>query len=360
MDILNVAEIVAYSYPIIDTINIAGTPVKQLMNFDDVYEYISDLGNGSFGNVRSYREKSSRNIYAFKEIEITNKENIRSLNHEVDIMKNLSSKNTSIVQYHDSFIYSRGDTPIYVIVTEYIDGFTLKQYVARLIESNSLASPKMIFNLALWLFSTIAFIHDTGYVHRDIKPDNIMIDARGKRFVLLDFGLTCSLKGKAFESCDIKKLAGTPSYLSPERWIQANKSASNINSRSFFATITNDLSMLKKADVWAAGVTIFYIAERRIPWTSRNDIHTIQREVIGPYTITCTYQSPTIMNILSMALVRDDNQRSSASQIVTRMKNMLYKPMVPKQTPGLETHYEESIVDIYEAHEIPLETVNRI
>lgn len=347
---LSIIDEIANCYPILDTIVINDISVKRLLNFNQVYELDRRLGKGAFGAVSLYREKSTNNLYAFKEIEITDETDIKMLQDEVTILSKLSKDNRSIVKYHDSFIYDttvvkteetyiyEANVLIYVIVTEYISGFTLQDYILTLIACNATAIPNTIFNIALWLFSTIAYIHDAGYVHRDIKPENIMIDNAQKRFVLLDFGLTCSVRLKT------KKVAGTPEFIAPERW---NIEKSSIM-RSFFKG--SNLSILKKLDIWSAGITIYCMVEKRLPWSARNLLE-LGKQIIGPYAINYTCDNEIIKEIMNSSINRDPNSRLSADEIVHKMKSMLTTAIHKEPSLELTATISSGSIENYQDYE---------
>lgn len=92
------------------------------------------------------------------------------------------------------------------IVMQYIDGPTLRQWL--------MGHPplELRMDIAKQLLDTVAYIHSKGVVHRDIKPDNIMITRIGQRAVLIDFGLA-----DTDDYAILKHPAGTPSYISAEQ-----------------------------------------------------------------------------------------------------------------------------------------------
>jgi len=325
-DIIHVMDKIANSQPIFNMVDINGFKMRRLVNFSYVYEFIKDLGKGAFGTVSCYREKSTGNLCALKEIVIKTKTDVGELQKEVEALNKLSKGSKSIVQYHNSFIFMKEDQTIYVIVTEYIDGFTFHDYLDALIMSKQTASPQTIYNLALWLFSTLSYIHDAGYAHRDIKPENIMIDRTANRFVLLDFGLTCPAKGKS--GAILENTQGTPEFIAPERWDVIKSS----NKRSFFKR--NDLSVLKKSDIWSAGITIFCAAELRVPWKHK-DLFNMGREIIGVNSIEYTYPICGIIDIIAMALHRDPNNRFTADLIVHHMKETIYHSIFKEAPPDI-------------------------
>jgi serine/threonine protein kinase len=316
MSTIGITDEIASYYPMLDIIDINGVEVKHLVNFDKVYEPIKYLGKGAYGTVRCYRERATGNLYAFKEIEITDKTDVKILQEEITVLASLSETNSSIVKYQDSFVYIRDGQPIYVIVTEYISGFTLHEYIDDLVKHHEVASIETVLNIGIWLLSLIAEIHAAGYVHRDIKPENIMVDHGSRRFVLIDFGLTCPVKGKGAGKDKLRGVVGTPEFIAPERWSSKKKSR--------FSLESSNLSILKKADVWAAGVTLYCIMEKRYPWSGM-DIYTIGNQIIGPHPIEYTYPQADVINIITLMLNRNPQNRPSAIEIVRLLKELVHQ-----------------------------------
>lgn len=322
MEIISAMEESARFNPIFDIITVDEVRMKHLLNFHDVYEYEGDLGAGTFGTVKSYRYRATGVIYALKEIRLRSWMTFNAFKCEVEIMKELSKQNDSILQYHDAFVYTLNGSSIYTIVTEYIEGFTLKTYIERLIESERVIDPKTLLNFSHWLFSTLSFMHEVGYAHRDIKPSNIMVDIKRRRFVLLDFGAGCRLKADSPDLDNFRKQLGTSHYMAPELWYHG------VIERSFFGLIGSDISILKKTDIWAAGITIYHLVEKKIPWSSGDEIDLLRDEIIGPYELKMSSGSLVVRQILTMALVRDPGGRKTATEILTKIKEMIRRSTV--------------------------------
>jgi serine/threonine protein kinase len=118
-------------------------------------------------------------------------------------------------------IYSVGqEDGIYFIATEYVNGLTLRE---RLIGSGRL-EPKEAVEIGIQLASGLEAAHNAGIVHRDVKPENIMLEADGTA-KLLDFGiakLTENLDAGNVSSAQPFRteqgiILGTPAYMSPEQ-----------------------------------------------------------------------------------------------------------------------------------------------
>ena len=231
-------ERVASNVPVFEKTEIGGIPISLLANFSDLYTSVKILGHGASGMVKCYREKSTSNLYAMKEMTIFRAEDLESLYGEVDILRELSESinSPSIVKYHDCFVRRSGKDMIFVIVTEYIEGACLQDYINAAINENKHFCMKTVLNIAYWLFDILAILHSRGYVHRDIKPNNIMVDHVNNRFVLIDFGLTCSINAKTSKSsntlCTTGEFPGTVIFMAPESWDTRSRSRKRFTPRS--------------------------------------------------------------------------------------------------------------------------------
>lgn len=282
-----------------------------LVNFDDLYVYVKTLGHGASGVVKCYREKSTSNMFAMKEINIFNSTELETLQSEVEILKEISREieSSSIIKYHDSFISKSGTDYLFVIVTEYIEGVSLQDYLNEMIKSGEYMEMRTILRIAYWLFDTLILLHNKGYIHRDIKPNNIMVDDVNNRFVLIDFGLTCSITARANNIlCTNKQFDGTTIFMAPESWNITQETRKRFSPRN-----RNKIAYLKLLDIWAAGVTIYFLTENKAPWTEKFSSGVID-QIIGSYEIPYE-RSRNIKDILELALEKNPNRRVHAEYI---------------------------------------------
>jgi tetratricopeptide (TPR) repeat protein/tRNA A-37 threonylcarbamoyl transferase component Bud32 len=138
------------------------------------------------------------------------------------------------------------------LVMEYLDGPTL----GNLIEPGTGLEPRRAASIAAQVADGLAAAHAAGLVHRDIKPDNIMIDPATGRAKLMDFGLARDEAGdESLTREDI--LAGTPTHMSPEQ--------------------ARGLPLDGRSDVYSLGVTLYECLTGEVPF--RGAPHMVLQQV---------------------------------------------------------------------------------
>ncbi|GAA0612669.1 serine/threonine protein kinase PrkC [Virgibacillus siamensis] len=143
-------------------------------------------------------------------------------------------------------IYDVGEEDdILYMVMEYVNGMTLKEYIQRFGPINIEESLDIMKQVA----SAIAHAHANGIVHRDIKPQNILIDTYGQVKVT-DFGIAMAMSATALTQTN--SVMGSVHYLSPEQ------------ARGGMAT--------KKSDVYSLGIVLFELLTGRLPFSGETPV----------------------------------------------------------------------------------------
>jgi serine/threonine protein kinase len=228
---------------------------KRFNNFDEIFTYEKVLGRGGFGEVHLIRSKQTGKPFALK---ILLHPDPSILNEEIGALKKISAYpfcDKNIVCYYDTFIIEKYNDntgqmeDTFAILSEYIDGMDL----AKAVDKDGPFTEKEIIILAKWLISTVAELHRMGYVHRDIKENNIMLSSDGK-LKLIDFGLSCLTQDGLDEDGRLcyANISGTPGYIAPE---------------IYDGTFQVDLpKYYRTADVYAIGMTLYNLLEDRLAY----------------------------------------------------------------------------------------------
>ncbi|MCP9260054.1 ROCK2 [Dirofilaria immitis] len=169
------------------------------------FQLIKVIGRGAYGEVQLVRHITSRNVYAMKLLnknEMVRRADSAFFWEERDIMAHAHSE--WIVNLH----YAFQDTQFLYMVMEYMPGGDL----VNLMTSYDV-SEKWARFYAAELVMALDTLHGMGYIHRDVKPDNMLISKSG-HVKLADFGTCLRMGPNGLVKCTTA--VGTPDYISPE------------------------------------------------------------------------------------------------------------------------------------------------
>src|SRR5699024_8392329 len=153
---------------------------------------------------------------------------------------------TSLTHPNIVNIYDVGEEEhILYMVMEYVDGFTLKEYI----QQNSPIRVEEALNIMKQITSAISRAHQSNLVHRDIKPQNILLDKQGNVKVT-DFGIAVALSATALTQTNT--ILGSVHYLSPEQ------------ARGGMAT--------KKSDIYSLGIVLYELLTGMLPFTGETPV----------------------------------------------------------------------------------------
>lgn len=277
--------------------------IKKLYNFDSVYKKISNLGKGSSGTVDKYKNLHSKNVVALKEHIISTKQKLLGLLKECLILEEVSKITNSISKIYNYFLFEKNDQKVFAIEMELVKGSDLGNYVREAVLFKFPIKEKTVLAVSVWLCQTIAILHEHKIIHRDIKLDNIIMDTKNKRFVLIDFGLSCSLDKNLDAECKTNILIGTPSYISPEI----------ISPFKYGENMVDDLMT---SDIWAIGIALYILAEKKSPWNGAKTVNDLYGQITNEnYPIEMTYKNANISEAILSCLNRDVLLRPNAEEL---------------------------------------------
>ena len=282
---------------------------------NDRYEIIKTIGEGGMANVYLANDTILDRKVAIKVLrgDLSNDEKfIRRFQREALSVSNLSHPN--IVE-----VYDVGEEDgQYYIVMEYIEGKTLKQLLKK---RETLTLPEVI-DIMLQLTDRLAHAHESYIIHRDIKPQNIMILDNGL-VKITDFGIAMALN--ATQLTQTNSVMGSVHYLPPE---QANGKSATV-----------------KSDIYSLGILMYELITGSVPFKGDNAVE-IALKHMKEKIPSIRKQNPTIPqsveNIVIKATAKNPRNRYDS---VKEMHDDLEVCMEKENAKKVTFEYPENDID---------------
>ncbi|XP_044079758.1 serine/threonine-protein kinase 36 isoform X4 [Siniperca chuatsi] len=243
----------------------------------NLYHVLELVGEGSFGRVYKGRKRFTGQVVALKfmpKVGRSEKE-LRSLKREIEIMRGLQHPN--IVQLFDSF---ETETEV-VVVTEYAEG-----QLFQILEDDGNLPESQVREIACQLVSALYYLHSHRILHRDMKPQNILLGKSGV-VKLCDFGFARAMSVSTLVLTSIK---GTPLYMSPE--------------------LVEEKPYDHTADLWSLGCILYELHTGAPPFYTNSIFHLVQLIVRDPVKWPDT-MSASCTSFLQGLLTKDPQKRLS-------------------------------------------------
>jgi serine/threonine protein kinase/Tfp pilus assembly protein PilF len=275
------------------------TPREELTTgstFAERYQIIEELGKGGMGKVYKAIDTRINEKIALKLIKpeiASDKNTLERFRNELKLARMITHKNVGRM-----FDINEEEGTHYITM-EYVSGQDLKGLIRQ---TGQLAIGTSI-SIAKQICEGLSEAHKVGVVHRDLKPNNIMIDREGE-VRIMDFGIARSLKEKGITGAGV--MIGTPEYMSPEQ--------------------VEGKEVDQRSDIYSLGIILYEMVTGRVPF-----------EGDTPFTIGMKHKgeipkNPKVLNIqipedLSNVIMRclekdKENRYQSAGEVRSELTNI--------------------------------------
>ncbi|MFN9738253.1 MAG: serine/threonine-protein kinase, partial [Pseudomonadota bacterium] len=208
------------------------------------YDIVAELGRGGMGVVFKGHEPALNRYVAIKML-------APALAHDESVKERFLREARSMAALNDPhiiqiyFIGENEGQPYFAM--EFVEGESLSTFLKREGRMGPEAAARAIYQTALGL----ATAHDKGVVHRDIKPGNLMLNARGQ-IKIADFGIAYSSTDLSKKLTSTGEFVGTPGYLSPE--------------------VCTGQPVDIRSDIFSLGIVFFELLTGRMPFTDESPL----------------------------------------------------------------------------------------
>ena len=267
------------------------------------------IGRGGRGSVYRAWQPSLRRVVAVKVLSKAlsqNREYIQRFLREARVASKVQHRN--IVRAYD---INRKGSSVYMVM-EYVSGVSVGQVLRK--------KPKLetqhAVEIARLISEAVAYIAKIGLVHRDIKPDNIMIDRKG-RVKLCDLGLARPAGSTNLTSPMVAQ--GTPAYMSPE------------------GAVSPEIDT--QADVYSLGVTLYRMLLGKVPFENKDPVEVLRMHVeVAPRGLDDGELPGALQDLIRKMLEKKPTDRPPAAELPRDLA------AVQKAIPRLEKHQLWEIV----------------
>lgn len=275
----------------------------------DRYEILEKIGSGGMSEVYKAKCHKLNRLVAIKVLkaEFTSDAGfVSKFKMEAQAAAGLSHPN--IVNIYD--VVDDGD--LHFIVMELVEGITLKSYITK----KGHLDVKETIGIAIQVAQGIEAAHEQHIIHRDIKPQNMLISMDGKVKVA-DFGIARAVSSQTMNST----VVGTVHYISPEQ------------ARGGFSD--------ERSDLYSLGITMFEMVTGRVPFDGDNTVTVALAHLEEPIPLPSFY-NPEVTPSLERIIVkctekRPENRYSNAGELIGDLRRALLNlddPAIGQEEPA--------------------------
>ena len=281
------------------------------------YEVLRKLGEGAYGKVYLARKGASSGFVTWYALKRIARSKARGADFEAYLQREAQVgglvNHPNLVRVHEVLTLPRE----WVLVQDYVDGFTLRSALAEQKQQGELVPREAALELCAELLETLHYLHtlrdpegrETGFVHRDVKPGNVMITA-GHGIRVMDFGVARG--DEAGEGTLAGELRGTLAFMAPEQ-----ATGGEVGPAS---------------DQFAAGLILLQMLTNASPWGDARGAAVLGRVVAGDVSdgLALVGDDVEVLPVLRRLLERSPSQRfESASEAASALRTVRAKTATP-------------------------------
>ena len=282
--------------PVTETLE---TPAEELTTgtiFAGRYKIIEELGKGGMGKVYKAIDKKLNEEVALKLIKpeiASDKKTLERFNNELKFARKIAHKNVGRMY---ELMEEKGT---HFITMEYVPGQDLRGLIRQ---SGQLAVGTTV-SIAKQVCEGLTEAHRLGVIHRDLKPQNIMIDKEGNARIM-DFGIARSVSGKGITGAGV--MVGTPEYMSPEQ-VESKETD-------------------QRSDIYSLGVILYEMVTGRVPFEGDTPLSVAvkHKTELPPNPKEINTQIPEHLSRLILNCLEKDKEKryQSAGDVRSELENI--------------------------------------
>ncbi len=257
------------------------------------FQILGKLGAGAMATVYKARQLSLDRIVAIKVLP-------RKYTKSPEFIERFYAEGKAAAKLNHPHIVGALDVgkagETHYFVMEYVDGHTLYDEIS----SGKHYDESEVLSVAMQVTKALDHAHKQGFVHRDVKPKNIMITGDGVA-KLADMGLARAVSDREAAEAEQGKAYGTPYYISPEQ-------------------IRGEVHVDGRADIYSLGATLYHMVTGKVPFEGPNPsavMHKHLKAKLEPADELNPAVSSGLCEIIEVCMAKDRNKRyASAAELL--------------------------------------------
>ncbi|MEZ6185539.1 MAG: bifunctional serine/threonine-protein kinase/formylglycine-generating enzyme family protein [Planctomycetota bacterium] len=299
--------------------------LKEVQNLiGDDYRLIKKLGQGGMGAVYSARlqkplgDVAEDTVVAIKVLaEDVSEEDVKRFELEAQLAQQVT---------HDGVIRVLGHRigdPISYIVMEYVEGESVRDLLRR----QERMPQAEVCRVLREVLNALAAAHEQKIIHRDIKPDNILLAQPNQRVKIADFGVA-KRADSTTEVTQAGFLVGTPHYMSPEQ-----------------CSTSGDYDVTTQADIYSLGATAYYMATGKKPFEGETQpaiiLQHLKEKPVPPQELVEELSESFSNLILNMLAKKPSRRYATVQEVLSDLQRVESGGLV-KRRKGIDTPLEDT------------------